>query len=190
VPRLQREEFNDVNSDEPPEPPERKSNSKAMARGREPALFYAVSWRADEKSGFFPEEGAPVGERVELSVTVTTTAICREPNTIYTVAFPLTVLPLPPTSFRWKFNMSRLIRQIGVLNRGYPLQPFLNNKRCEFAIDVSRKPVRVEDYLFVVDVELGEPIIPECVDPVSALVIVSVVFMTIFFLLTKDLDDY
>ena len=99
-------------------------------------------------------------------------------------------LPLPPTSFRWKFNMSRLIRQIGVLNRGYPLQPFLNNKRCEFAIDVSRKPVRVEDYLFVVDVELGEPIIPECVDPVSALVIVSVVFMTIFFLLTKDLDDY
>jgi hypothetical protein len=88
-------------------------------------------------------------------------------------------------------HMPRHIRRVVTTNKGTLLHTVLRGKRASTVIENAppRAPLRVEDYCLVIAVELGEPVAPQCADPMSLLILVSFVLSMIFVMTTSGLMD-
>ena len=134
--------------------------------------------------------GLPRDSKANLFIEVRTEAIpSTHKERVTTVPFPLTVVSKAPDEFRYKIEMPETIRRCFSPNRSSGLYPFINGTKAEIVVDVSpTSPIHMEDYLFLLQVELGEPIVPQCADPVAILVLVTAVGLVVFFALTRDLE--
>jgi hypothetical protein len=129
---------------------------------------------------------------VRLVVEVSASNV-RDPkeHTKWSIMFPFTAVPRAPQAFQYRVVMQQSIRTVFTPNRSANLVPFIRGRRAEVAVNVTpEQPMRTEDYLFILQVQLGEPIVPQCADPVSLVVLVSAVGLMIFFTLTGGLEDY
>ena len=191
------------------------SSAKRTSGGkvqREPVVFYYHCRRLSESIA--GPEGFPLGKSIKVIIEYATTIIEKEPKKRYHVAFPLVVLPKSPNLFQFSLEeMPDTIQRIIPLNRSHDdcLSPYIEGPKAEVVVgcggdalanaegdrsssklnmDPGKGVVRLTDYVFVLVVELGPPIIPRCADPVALLVIISGMAAMLFFLLTKDLEDY
>ena len=86
--------------------------------------------------------------------------------------------------------MKETIRAVSSPNRSHRIHPIIRGKRAEIFVDVDPSHgAQTNDYLFIVQVELGAPIRPECADPVALLILVSAVAAMVFFSLTHNLEE-
>ena len=107
-----------------------------------------------------------------------------------TYIFPYTSVPKPPSAFAFKVRAKQTLRAITTPNRGTPIYPFIRGKTADVVVEAGGKtPMRTEDYLFIIHVELGAPIVPQCADPVSLLILVSAIGAFVFFSLTHTLEE-
>lgn len=129
--------------------------------------------------------------KLDIYIEVKVKTIMKAPREHYRVLLPLLCLPIPPNTLRCEMEMPRLVRRVWTPCQRYHLYPYLNNEKADFSlVFTEEKPLYLEEYLFVIDIELGDPIVAECVDPVSLLVMVTAFGMMLFFMLTKDLQDF
>jgi hypothetical protein len=108
----------------------------------------------------------------------------------YRVLFPLLTLPQSPASLRCTMEMPGTIRRVWASHTKHQIYPTLFNHRADFSLIFSpQNPLRLEEYLYDIEIELGKPIIAECIDPISLIIIVTAAAVLVFFMLTKDLND-
>ena len=158
-------------------------------------VYYFVARRASEQllqpTGASSGNGDRyIGKKLRLVVEVTVANTEKEKNKLIQVGFPLSVTPRSPDVFRVLCTMDTSIRRIFSTNRSHAIHPYVQGKKAEVVLSISKEnPIRLGDYVFVIVVELGVPVVPECADPVALLVLVTSVGMLVFFALTKDLVD-
>lgn len=188
------------------------TRSSAQKDQREPVVYYYHCRRISETIG--GSDGFPLGKPIRVLIEYATTIIEKDPKKRYHVVVPLVVLPKAPNLFQFSINdMPDTIQSILPLNRSHDegISPFTEGPKAEVVISCGGDPVktteggrssnvdaesggrgavRLTDYVFVLVVVLGPPVVPQCADPVALLVIVSSFAAMLFFLLTKDLEDY
>lgn len=109
---------------------------------------------------------------------------------VISVPYVFTSAPRLPDAFSARFQMPENIRRIFSVNRSHGVFPVLQGKRADLRIDIDPDhPMKLEDYVYILKVELGEAITPQCADPVAVLILVTAIGMMVFFMLTRDLDD-
>jgi hypothetical protein len=105
-------------------------------------------------------------------------------------ALPYTCCPKAPTQISMKARMASTIRTVTTPNRSLRVHPIIRGKRADIIVDVDAvRGAPVEDYLFIVQIELGAPLRPECADPVALLILVTAVAVMVFFGLTHALEE-
>lgn len=128
--------------------------------------------------------------KLDIYIEVRIKTIERVPSLRYRVLFPLLCLPIEPRSLRCEMEMPALVRRVWTASQRHRVHAFLNNCKADFSIVFSpESPLHLEEYLFDIEIELGDPIIPECIDPVSLFVLASALVMMLFYMLTKDVHD-
>lgn len=160
-----------------------------------------------------------VGNVVTIIVSYTTKLIEKEPiGTRYHFFFPLSCAPIPPTSMSIEIAMKENIQRIVSLNESHSIRPYYKGDKAEVLVindtlaadkdDTARKQaatgkpsasngklakrdmlIMLEDYVFVLVIELGAAIIPQFADPMTLFILVTAAAMFLFGALTKDLDD-
>lgn len=163
-------------------------NAKSLTGSeKEPTVYtFHVARVSEQVEG---AAGFVVGAKVRVVLEVVTTNIVRDDG-VFSVPFPLTVISRAPDFFNYEIEMRSNIRRIFSPNRSHPIFPYIKERKAEVALDITKdNPVRLGDYMFVLMIELGDPIVPECADPVAILVLVTAIGMILFYVLTKDLED-
>lgn len=186
---------------------------QSRTTAKEPTIFYYRVENILEKA-LAMSAGSPtrIGQRQKLDIHVeVVTKTVRGTETEdeelvrpahrsrghYRVLFPLLGLPASPDTIHFFAKMPYLIRSVvspSVFHRKQRQQqaivPFLNNEEAEFNLEFTdRSPLRLEEYLLIIDVELGDPIVPECLDPITLLVLVTTVAMMVFHFMVRDLEE-
>ena len=184
-----RADFLNTDSDENEEEIQRRSSAAKLGKPvakREPTVFYFCLPKCSV--AIFGETGAAPGSKIIVDVEVTTNTVERRANEIYNVIFPFTCVPRPPTSFRCQFFMKKTIRRVVSPNKSHDINPYLNDEKAEVILDIADgAQMNVSDFLFILQVELGEPIQPECIDPMTLFALVTAVGAFVFYMLTKEL---
>jgi len=176
-----------------------RSSGGSASGMREPTVFYFYVPGASLV--VFGPAGPKKDSPVIVQVTVITTTLVDTKDHLYRAVFPLTCVPCPPASVSAEISMPKLVRRVTTPNSNVRIQQFLNNTKAEVALERSQPAsspaggeatplIRLEDFLLVIQVELGSVIEPECMDPVSMLVLVVALSLAVFFALTNDLDYY
>ncbi len=170
------------------------ANSGKKMPKREPTVFYFCLQDCPARL-FSSENGgqgsAAPGSKVLVEVDVTTNTVERQPQKVYNMIFPLTCVPRTPTSFRCRFYMAKTIRRIVSPNKSHEINPYFNDEQAEVILDISSgNQMLVSDFLFILQVELGEPIQPECIDPMTLFVLATAVGAFVFYMLTKELEYF
>lgn len=128
-----------------------------------------------------------IGRANRLVVKVQSAVVRNEVT--YDFALPYVCCPRAPQSVRFSAKMSSSIRAVWSPNRLNRIQPIIRGKKAEVGMEIDATVgARVEDYLFIFKVELGDPIKPECADPVALLIMVSAVASLVLFSLTHSLE--
>eukprot|EP00760_Papus_ankaliazontas_P018580 PhM_4_TR1754/c0_g1_i1/m.98444 len=107
-------------------------------------------------------------------------------------ALPLSVLPKSPARLHMDVHMDEPIRHVRCPNRPNSTMALLDGNKAAVSfpgVEDGSAPLVLSQYLLVVQVELGEPIVPQCADPITILILVSAIGLFIFFVLTKDLPN-
>jgi len=128
---------------------------------------------------------API--RIEVRIKV---PMARDRDGCWNAILPLTALPRLPPQLRLYCHMGRPVRRIAVMNLGYSLHTVLRGPRAMAIVEnTPRAPLRRNDYVFVWAIELGDPIAPQCADPLTLFILVTFVAMLVFTGLTNGLVD-
>lgn len=165
-----------------------KNSGKKPAK-REPTVFYFCLLKCSEAA--YGPDGAPRGSKVPIEIEVTTNTPERQPKKVYNMIFPLTCIPRSPSSFRCRFYMPKTIRRIVSPNRSHDVNPYFNDEQAEVILDLApSRPMLISDFLYVLQVELGEPIQPECIDPMTLFILASAAGAFFFYMLTRELEYF
>eukprot|EP00758_Cryptobia_borreli_P004035 Tbor_TRINITY_DN4138_c0_g1::TRINITY_DN4138_c0_g1_i1::g.26477::m.26477 len=178
----------------------------------EPMVFYTYLPKASEV--LFGAKGATTGDTLRIVVDYTTKIVEKSKNERYHIIFPLTCLPISPSKFGLSIHdMPDQIQRVTTMSRWHEFDSILdrnsaqvvfecdeNIKMCERKKQESpqqressmttKKKIRLSDYVLVVVVELGAPIVPQCADPMVIFILGTVVASFIFLFMTKDLEDF
>ena len=153
-----------------------------------PPVYYFLVRDAGKYLTQHPD-GVKRGTRLEMVFEVKVKGFLK--GNICSVPFPLSCCPKSPDTFAYKIEMKDNIRRVSSPNRSHPIFPYVTGKKAEVTLDITPdRKIRLEDYIFVLQVELGEPITPQCADPVALLVLASAIGGMLFMTLTRDLEDY
>lgn len=129
------------------------------------------------------------GTKLDVRLTVKTEGFIK--GAVCNIPFPLSTLPRTPDEFKYVIEMNESIRRIASPNKSHPVFPYINGKKADLTVPITAENrMRLEDYMYVLQIELGEPIVPQCADPVTLFILVTTVAAMVFFTLTRDLEDY
>jgi hypothetical protein len=171
----------------------KKSSTPQIFYYRVPFVFEQLAQLQDEANlAASKKRSSGIHElnKLDIYIEVRIKTIERIPSHRYRVLFPLLCLPIVPSSLRCEMEMPALVRRVWTASHRHRVHAFLNNCKADFSLVFSpESPLHLEEYLFDIEIELGEPIIPECIDPVSLFVLASALVMMLFYMLTKDVHD-
>jgi len=106
-------------------------------------------------------------------------------------ALPLSCFAIPPTAIQLTVRMEENIRKVICPNRPRSTYVVIDEKNATVMFpgieEGGGAPIVLSQYLLVVQVELGEPIVPQCADSMTIFILVTAIGMAVFFTLTKDL---
>jgi hypothetical protein len=161
--------------------------TKGKPERKPPVIYYYYVKGASRQIS--PDKEIKRGTRLEMKVAVKTVGFLREK--VLNVPFPLVTCPRSPDEFSYKIDMVENIRRISSPNKSHAILPYVNGKSATVNLDVGPQArIRMDDYMFVLQVELGEPITPQCADPISLLVLITAIAGMVFLTLTRDLEDF
>lgn len=159
--------------------------------GEEPLhdVFYFVGRHLCEQLNE-TEDKFSSGKLFEVELTVKV-GIFKDAKGRYTLIYPMTAAPkLSFQDFSVAFTMSRSVRQILPLNKGPIVHTAIRGRRAKAVVEIQGDRVfKPTDHLFGFAVELGEPIVPQCADPVAIFVLVTFIGAMIFLTLTQNIMD-
>ena len=117
--------------------------------------------------------------------------VFKDSRNRYNLVYPLTAAPkLNFQEFTVSFTMPRSVRQISCLNKGPIIHTAIRGRRAKGVVETQgERCFRATDHLFGFAVELGEPIVPQCADPVAIFVLVTFIGAMLFFSLTQNILD-
>eukprot|EP01006_Ploeotia_vitrea_P057930 TRINITY_DN68486_c0_g1_i1.p1 TRINITY_DN68486_c0_g1~~TRINITY_DN68486_c0_g1_i1.p1 ORF type:complete len:273 (+),score=19.52 TRINITY_DN68486_c0_g1_i1:116-934(+) len=125
------------------------------------------------------EDGQKLKFRIQYS-----SRIMKEAKGKYCWLLPLNILPRPPDEFTIDCQMTKPIKKIDTPNMKnhflvtYNYKGEARNKAS--VIVVEPETIQLEHELFIVTIELGKAIKPQCADPVSLLVFFSFIGLIVF----------
>jgi hypothetical protein len=159
-----------------------KPEAPAADGKRVPPIYAAIA-----RNFAVGRSGRKTVVRVVLEVE---SSLVQDSDGVWCYALPYTCCPRPPSELSYRVQMRETIRSISSPNRSHRLHPIIRGRRADATVDIDpSKGATTEDYLFITQIELGEPIRPECADPVALLILTTAVAAMIFFALTQSLDD-
>eukprot|EP01062_Namystynia_karyoxenos_P042457 TRINITY_DN3103_c3_g2_i1.p1 TRINITY_DN3103_c3_g2~~TRINITY_DN3103_c3_g2_i1.p1 ORF type:complete len:329 (+),score=120.88 TRINITY_DN3103_c3_g2_i1:90-1076(+) len=105
---------------------------------------------------------------------------------LYNFYMPLTVFNITPNRWDITVEMPEHIRRIRPKQTHQRVWADLNGKRATVRFHEGYK-IPLEDEMFVLQVELGDPIEPRCADPMALFIFATFIGLMVWFSLTKDL---
>lgn len=128
-------------------------------------------------------------KRTVVVVVHLESAIVTDSEGLLCFGLPYTCFPRSPSDIRLEVKMDDSIRAVTTPNRHHKIFPVIRGKRAQIHVELGDASARAAEYLFIVQVEIGPPIRPECADPVALLILTSAAAAMLFYGLTNSIVE-